>query len=366
MFKETESVIDSGYCEEVFILGLWKKGLLKVEQFLPKCKIIRIYVSSHCLPNNLFFSILKYLEWSIKVIVFICRNRIAIIHAHSLKALPVAVLAKFILNSTLVYDAHELETESNGLKGKLQIFCKVIERFLIKFTDEVITVSESIADYYKVQYSSTNPIVVRNIPRLPPQNVHRSNLRKKFKIHNNDLLFLYLGGFVYGRGIDLILNSFSSDLDKVHLAFIGSGILENKIRSVARLHSNVHLHEPVPSDQVITHAREADIGLCLIEDLCLSYRFSLPNKLFEYLLAGVPVILNDLPEQRKFVERYDCGWILSNPQSELGDFLKNLSLKEISDKKRGVDKARCELNWDTEVALYMKFVDRCFAQFDKT
>ena len=81
-----------------------------------------------------------------------------------------------------------------------------------------------------------------------------------------------MGGFVYGRSIDLILNSFSSDLDKVHLAFIGSGILENKIRSVARLHSNVH-HEPVPSDQVITHAREADIGLCLIEDLCLSWSF---------------------------------------------------------------------------------------------
>jgi glycosyltransferase involved in cell wall biosynthesis len=119
------------------------------------------------------------------------------------------------------------------------------------------------------------------------------------------------------------------------------------------------MNGPVATDKVISYAKEADIGLCLIEDLCLSYRFSLPNKLFEYLLAGIPVIVNDLPEQRKFINKYKCGWVLSNPVNDLCDFLKELTLKEIFEKKKGAARVGNEISWEREVKPYLEIVKRC-------
>lgn len=358
MFKEVESVIDSKICNEVVIFGLWKKGLSKMQQYSSCCKIKRISVLTSMLPSNIFFSILKYIEWTVKVLILVRRNRIKVFHAHGLKALPVCVLAKFMTGSALIYDAHELETEANGVKGKIKVICKIFEKLLIKFSDEVITVSESISKYYSTQNPNIYPVVVRNVPQINNQDLAKSNLRKKFNIPSEDILLLYLGGFIKGRGIELILNSFPSELESYHLAFIGSGVLEKKIQSNTGSRKKIYMHGSVPTDHVIAYTKEADVGLCLIEDLCLSYRFSLPNKLFEYLLAGIPVIINDLPEQRKFIEKYNCGWILSNPVNDLRDFLKELTLKEIFEKKKGAANVANELNWNEEVEPYLQIVKR--------
>lgn len=359
MFKEVESVIDSKICNEVVIFGLWKEGLPKTQQYLSKCKINRIPVVCSMLPSNIFFSTLKYFEWVVKVLILVKRNKIQIFHAHGLKALPVCVLAKFLTGSALIYDAHELETEANGLRGKIKDICKIFEKLLIKFSDEVITVSDSISHHYSTQYANIDPVVVRNIPQIANQDLAKSNLRKKFSIPSEDILLLYLGGFIKGRGIELILNSFPSELESYHLAFIGSGVLEEKIQTNTGDQKKIYMNGPVPTDKVISYAKEADIGLCLIEDLCLSYRFSLPNKLFEYLLAGIPVIVNDLPEQRKFINKYKCGWVLSNPVNDLCDFLKELTLKEIFEKKKGAARVGNEISWEREVKPYLEIVKRC-------
>lgn len=358
MFKEVESVIDSKICDEVVIFGLWKEGLPKTQQFSLNCKIKRIPVVCSSLPSNLFFSILKYIEWSVKLLILARSNYIQVFHAHGLKALPVSIFVKFATGSALIYDAHELETEANGLRGKIKDICKIFEKFLIKYSDEVITVSESISKHYSTQYPNINPLVVRNVPQITNQDLAKSNLRKKFNILSNDILLLYLGGFIKGRGIELILNSFPSELESYHLAFIGSGVLEKKIQSSACVQKNIHIHGSVPTNKVIAHAKEADIGLCLIEDLCLSYRFSLPNKLFEYLLAGIPVVVNDLPEQRKFIDKYKCGWVLSNPADDFRDFLKELTLKEILEKKKGAAKVGEKISWEREVDPYLQVVKR--------
>ena len=358
MFKQAVSVTNAGITNEVLILGLWNEGLSKEEHSHYKCFLKRIHVTTRNLPNNIIFSSIKYFEWCIKVIIVLWINKIQFIHVHSLKSLPVAVLAKLFLDSKLVYDAHELETEANGLKGKLKVICRVFEKFLIKFTDEVLTVSDLIAEHYRTQYPGISPIVIRNIPQLELQSSSKSNLRTILDIPKNDILLLYLGGLVTGRGIERALSCLSKKLDKFHVAFIGSGTLEKKIKSISILENQIHHYGPVAPDEVVSYAKAADIGLCLIEDLCLSYRLSLPNKLFEYLLAGIPVIINDLPEQRKFVEKYNCGWVLSDSENDLYNFLKELSLKDILDKKSGAEKVRTDLNWEREVEPYIKICKR--------
>ena len=80
-----------------------------------------------------------------------------------------------------------------------------------------------------------------------------------------------------------------------------------KILEAGEQNERIHYHESVSSKILNEYTCSANIGICLIEDLCLSYKFCLPNKFFEYAMAGLPILVSDLPEMRKLVEEYDCG-----------------------------------------------------------
>ncbi len=365
MFKESRSVINAGITNEVLILGLWSEGLQKEEEIFPNCNVVRFSVFTKNLPKNILFSALKYAEWSLKVVFFLSFNKIDVIHAHSLKSLPVAVIIKTLLKCFLVYDAHELETETYGLKKKFKKVFKFVESICVRFSDEVITVSDSISKYYRKSYEKVFPLVVKNIPTKRTQQYCDANLRARCKISADDILFLHLGGLVLGRGIERLLDAFSTVRDNKHLTFIGSGVLESKITPLTLETKNIHLLESVPSWQVTSFAKEADLGLCLTEDTCLNNRLSLPNKLFEYLMAGLPTVVNDLPEQRKFVEKYKCGWIISHSY-DLSDFLRKLSLKDILEKKRGAEKVCTELSWEKEVEPYLRIFKRNILSYNNS
>ena len=85
--------------------------------------------------------------------------------------------------------------------------------------------------------------------------------------------------------------------------------LQKRIENVSSKGTNIYFHPAVPYSELLNYTSSADIGLCLTEDTCLSHRYSLPNKLFEYAMAGIPMIVSDLPEMRKLVETFDCGEI---------------------------------------------------------
>ncbi len=245
-------------------------------------------------------------------------NGFHLVHCHDLEPLPLAVIGKLIRGGRMkiVYDAHELETEKMAARGSRKIIYKVMERALMPFVDELITVGERIADWYAKKYSRRKPRVVMNSPRL--HNPKKSEaLRKRIGISLETRLFLYLGALSPGRSVEAMLDAFSGCEDRV-LVLMGSGgtsregnRLEALVRERASCEANVFFLEPVPGSKVVEYASSADGGLCLIEDECLSYRYCLPNKLFEYGMAGTSVVVSDLPELREVVERYGCGVICS-------------------------------------------------------
>ena len=131
-----------------------------------------------------------------------------------------------------------------------------------------------------------SPFVDKDKSKLLDEN----NLRKIFKINKDKLIFTYVGDLCFGRGIDFLLDIFSESNFKSHIVFIGNGFLENKIKSISKINSNIHLHKKVPHNQVVNLIKSADIGICIIENVSLSDYYCLPNKLFEYSFAGLRII----------------------------------------------------------------------------
>jgi len=245
------------------------------------------------------------------------------IHCNDLEPLPFCVFAKLLKfgKTKLFYDAHELETEKLAARGWRQPLSRFLERALISSVDAVITVSDRIANWYAERYDCESPQVIINSP--VKWGTKKADLfRDSFTIPSSMQIFLYLGGLQQGRAIELMLEAFTG-ANRIALVFMGYGgtssegkRLDALVRKTAGLHPNIFFHEPVGQSELPNYVSSADVGLCLIEDMCLSYRYCLPNKLFEYAMGGLPVIVSDLPEMRDKVEHYNCGIVCRDLSAE--------------------------------------------------
>jgi glycosyltransferase involved in cell wall biosynthesis len=252
----------------------------------------------------------------------------------------------------LIYDAHELETEAYGIGSFERRLSRWTERLLIRWVDRVVTVCDSIADWYEEEYGVELPDVVKNVPDWDLDLISSSDtLRLQFRIPEDALIFLYQGGLSPGRGIHAALKAFGRLHPDRHLVLMGFGVLEDEIRKVSAASDYVHFREAVPPNELAEYTSSADIGLCLIEPVCLSNYFCLPNKLFEYIGSGIPVIVSDLPEQRALIEAYDCGWVVGDDENALGELLASIDRDAVNRKATGVRAARRSLSWSKEAEI---------------
>ncbi len=254
-----------------------------------------------------------------------------VVHCHDTLVLPLGVIVKLFTRATLIYDAHELESDRNGLtelQGRLTLW---VERWLWQFVDALIVVSPSIQTWYIDNVGSKPAAVILNSPLFEqPQISHDAYLREKFKIPTDRLIFIYVGILGKGRGIELVIQAFlHSDINS-HVVFLGFGELSGQLKKLAESNDRFHLHQAVPHSQVVPIVKSADFGLCLVENVSLSDYYCLPNKLFEYCFAGVPVLASDFPDIKKLVYEYGIG-MCCNLQSEA----VVTAIKEI--ERRGAD-----------------------------
>lgn len=273
------------------------------------------------------------------------------ITCHSLPVLPICVRAKKTLDCRLVYEPHELETESTVSRGLRQIMAKRLERKLIGYCDEVITVCDSISDWYADAYSIPRPKVVRNTPKEYPS-IDTSNekniLRTQFKIPEQALLFIYQGYLGRGRRIEQYLDVFKKLDSDYQIVFMGNGDFEAQVKQASSEHANIHYQDAVPPEQVIQYTRCADVGLCGVENICLSYYYSLPNKIFEYLAAGIPCLVPDFPEMRRVLNETGCGWLHEESNEKLQRSITSIRREEVAQKASAAVAAKEVYCWKNE------------------
>jgi glycosyltransferase involved in cell wall biosynthesis len=347
VLKESRFLLESGLFSRLEVCGFDEAE--SESELEDGRRIRRIALRSRALPKDLLSQSVKYLEWHARVVNLYRKETLGVIHCHDLEPLAIGVHLKQLTGARLVYDAHELESERHGSRVFRKRLGFWMERRLIPSVDSMITVSPSILKWYEERFPRVSIHLVRNIPELPGDPAPSRPLRKSLEVPEDALLFLYIGGLTGGRGIETILKVFQDRQIKHHVAFLGSGALATLVQVSSRSCPRIHLLERVSPDEVLSYVAGADVGLCLIEDTCLSYRFCLPNKLFETLLAGIPVLASDLPDQAAIVRKHNAGWVVRNEEHSVRHLLLHLSVGEARQVRSGLTERVKQLRWRNEV-----------------
>ena len=236
--------------------------------------------------------------------------RADIYHASGLYVLPAMAQVAQKQGGRLVYDARELYPHVSGTIRRpwARSFWSAVERRFIRRADVVFTVSDGIADHLAQQYRITKPTVVYNAPDTTKEIVPR-DIRTLAGIPPDKPIVLHLGAIRRDRGCDTLAEAVAG-VPEAHLVFLGGIDGRSALQTIVdalNIGSRVHFLPPCPTEEVLQWAASADIGVSLLRDSCLNHRLALPNKLFEYLAAGLPVLTSALPEMKHVVATYDVG-----------------------------------------------------------
>ena len=360
VLKETGSILGRFPEKELVIAGFHEPGLA-VQEMIGARRVRRWRLTTRSLPKDLCSQMIKYIEWWSRLINAYKCQPLQIIHCHDLEPLPIAARLKKLTGAKLIYDAHELETERNCGRRIRKKLSQWQERRLMPFVDHLITVSPSIRNWYGQRYPSTPISLVRNIPQNIDSNITVRPLRAHLGIPDQALLFLYLGGIGKGRGVETFLEGFASQEVKHHVLFMGSGPLLGQVKAYAQKCHRIHYRPPVVPDEVIAYARGADVGLCLTEDTCLNHRYCLPNKLFECLLSGLPVVASNLPDMAQIIRDYKGGWVIEPKATALTQFLEHLDPLQARQVRHGLLNRVADLRWENEARVLLDVYERLLA-----
>ena len=238
-----------------------------------------------------------------------------VIHAHDLPRLRAAVVAKQKLGVPVVYDAHELYPEIGTLTPKEQKRLKRQERRYIKQADATITVNGFIADEMAKRYEIEPPHVILNATNWPAhldRNRHWDRFRPHFGIPSEDRILLFQGWMSFTRGLQPLVHAMEHVADDIHLVFMGYGEARPELEEISRMigvAGRVHFMDAVSQDVLLSWTASADAGIIPYQPVDINNYYSSPNKLFEFIQAGLPIIANDLPFLREIVEGEGFGII---------------------------------------------------------
>ena len=287
---------------------------------------------------------LFYAEFNIRLFIFLLFTKKDLLFSNDLDTLlPNYIIGK-LQNKKLVFDSHELFSEIPELVNKQQVkkVWLFLEKTIIPKLQNVITVSDSIKNHYHNLYG-ISAIVIRNIPKIKKISQRNFEIDAKGK-----KVILYQGSVNIGRGIELMIDTMAL-LDEYLFIVIGDGdILEQLNEKVSNLslHNKVKFLGKKTPEELKELTPNATIGMSLEEDLGLNYRYALPNKIFDYLHANVPVIVADLPEMRTLIKRYPIGEILTERTPKT--LAKTIISMTNNSYEKELKTAKKELNWSKE------------------
>ncbi len=288
-----------------------------------------------------------YAEYNIRLFFKLLFLKKDVLLSNDLDTLLPNFLISKIFSKKLVYDSHELFTEVPELTDRPRIknTWLSIERLILPKLKNCYTVSDTIAEYYKDVYR-TDFKVIKNLPYKH----HFQKDRFPFDTRNKKII-IYQGAVNISRGIDLMIETMNY-LDDVLFVVVGNGdVLEDlKLQTTnQKLDKKVKFLGRITPDELHRLTPLADIGISLEEDLGLNYRYSLPNKLFDYIQARVPVLVSNLPETSLVVKEFNVGEImLIRSPKIVANQIANMLKKGKNYWKSSLEKAAEELVWENE------------------
>lgn len=293
---------------------------------------------------------LFYMEYNLRLLFYLLFVHADIMVANDLDTLTAVYFASRIRKKIMLYDSHEYFTEVPELIGRnvVRKIWEMLERFMLPKVRYAYTVSDSIAGAYHRKYG-IHMRVIRNMPWRLQKPVHiKRSLRA-----GNEKIILYQGSLNKGRGLELAIRAIVHMRD-VRLVIIGTGDVENELKNLVAhqdLQHQVLFMGRIPQTELSRYTIQADIGISLEEHVGLNYYYALPNKLFDYVQAEIPVVVSDLPEIASVVRRYKIGIIKKTRDPEKLASLFDEMLHDQGKRqfwKDNLKKAAKELCWEHE------------------
>lgn len=318
-------------------------------------------------------SALFYGEYNVRLLLLMLFAKADAFYANDTDTLLACCWAARLRRKKLVFDAHELFPEVPELVGKPRVkqVWQWVERTCLKRVDAAFTVSQSVADEYEKRYG-VRMTVVRNLPEAV------SDGGEAMAAHEKPWTILYQGAVNVGRGVRELIDAMEW-LPDCQLTVAGNGDLAEELISYTEgkgWQGRIEFLGRVEPSALHSITRKADLGVCLLEDLGLNYRYALPNRIGDFVQAGVPILATNFEEISRVIETYrtgatfePCPRVKSGPEYEafvqrLAEEIRNTILywnaMPAEEKKRRFERARKELNWEREKKLLKEKIDAIF------
>ncbi len=313
---------------------------------------------------RLFFNkgFLFYAEFNIRLFLFLLFYRANFYIANDLDTLPAMYMASKLKGVTLIYDSHEFFTGLHEIQERkcVKKVWEGLEKFIFPKLKYTITVNDSIAGLFYANYGK-RPLVIRNFAHYRKPGHTTSDL--PFKTNGKKFFIIQGTGINFGRGVEEATLAMKF-IDDALLVIVGKGLALPGIKKLIQnesLQNKIILIETLPYDQLIQITAGARAGISLDKPLSLNYLYSLPNKISDYVQAGIPQIVSNIPEVAKLVNQYGIGMVCPNAEPEEIARCYNLMLNDdelYRNYKHNIESAAKELCWEREenklIELYAK------------
>lgn len=297
------------------------------------------------------------------------------IWANDLPCLKPAVKIKKQTGAKLIYDSHEIyiETLNQFFPSKTSLFKSLVFRFLLAFmrfvgrkeekkllkkTDHFVTVGNELRKYFEEKYNYEGIRILMNCPpksKMPEP----FDLKLLLGINQTSKLFIYQGVLNYGRGLHLMIEAFNYVNNNIFLLILGSGMIKQELLDLVKLNNLEHkifFHDKVDLKVLPDYTAAADFGMNLLEDINLSKKYAVPNKLFEYIHAGLPVVSSNMPESAVVYNEFNIGKLVENDVHKIAEAINDIVIEDIKVYRNNCALAANKYNWENQVQLINEIV----------
>jgi glycosyltransferase involved in cell wall biosynthesis len=290
--------------------------------------------------------------------------RADVVVAHDLPMLAVGRALAHEFSAKLVYDSHELYCEQEFSRAQGRNWA-LIEQRHISACDLVITVNPSIARELERRYQLDEVQVIHNAERVLPSGPRSWYLHDRFEIDRNHPVLLFQGGLSAGRHLPELINAMALlKSQTVHLVLLGDGQLGGTLKTQIKrlgLERRVFLHPAVPQRDLLAITAAADAGVIPYQAICLNNFYCTPNKLFEFIAAGLPILASDLPELRRIVSGNGIGQVtdlssIPSMAASIDRFFQDCD--ELQVWREALSRVREQVNWQVEGARLQTLYER--------
>jgi glycosyltransferase involved in cell wall biosynthesis len=341
--KSCTTLVNLGW--EVLLIGRLLPDSLNLDDRLYQTRRMKLLFTKGAL---------FYAEFNARLLLLLLFKNAAVLHSNDLDTLLANFVASKLSGKKLVYDSHEYFTEVPELvqRPKIQNIWKKIEQMIVPKLTEMFTVNESIANLFREKYH-IKVRVLRNVPSLKAASKMNSSNELNIDFSNNKVVLLQGAGINIQRGAEELVEAMKF-VENAVLMIVGSGDVVPFLKAQSiklKLQDKVKFLDKVPFEKLQNITKLAYLGCTLDKPTNINYELSLPNKLFDYIHAGVPVLASNLKEVAQVINEYQVGIVLDEfSPKNIAKAINSLVKDEQTHAyySQNCLKAQAHLNWENE------------------